>query len=336
MARRFPARFDLVAFWGLSIWGMSRFLRRHLSAFGLPRFSLQRHLSAFGLPRFGWSRCPAAAPLAFGCSQNRGSVTEQIGFDARTDSAISAGVYVASHMETLPELEGFLGHTFSDRSLLLTALRHRSYVNERAPGLPNNQVLEFLGDAVLQLAVTHLLMEPEDANQTEGALTLLRSHLVSEARLAKLAQQIELGRFLLLGRGEELNQGRNKPSVLADAYEAVFGALYKDAGFEAVLKVARRLLAQEIKQVVAQHLVDSKSALQTWLQAQKRTRPRYEIVGTDGPEHSRVFEVAVYAGEQELGRGRGRSRREAEHVAAQAALDAVQCGRVLIGDRLDP
>lgn len=228
-------------------------------------------------------------------------------------------VSASSEHEDLPVLEGYLGHTFSDRALLSNAIRHRSYVNERAPHLPDNERLEFLGDAVLQLAVTHLLME-SGGDLSEGTLSLLRSQIVSEAMLSKLAQQIELGRFLMLGRGEELSGGRHKPSLLADAYEAVFAALYRDAGFAAVLRVAKRLLAEEVQRVMLHRSLDYKSALQELLQAQKRSRPRYEVISTEGPDHERVFEVAVWLDSEELGRGRGRSKREAEHQAAQAAL----------------
>ncbi len=231
-----------------------------------------------------------------------------------------------SEQQDLPVLEGYLGHTFSDRSLLLTAIRHRSYVNERAPALPDNERLEFLGDAVLQLAVTHLLMDGEGSALSEGTLTLLRSQMVSESQLCRLAQQIDLGSFLMLGRGEELSGGRQKPSLLADAYEAVFGALYRDSGFATVLVVARRLLSDEVARVTANRSLDYKSALQELLQGQKRPRPRYEVTGSQGPDHERVFEVAVLIDDKELGRGFGRSKREAEHRAAQVALAAL-CDR---------
>ena len=230
----------------------------------------------------------------------------------------------ASEQDDLPVLEGYLGHTFSDRSLLCTALRHRSYVNERAPSADDNERLEFLGDAVLQLAVTHLLMDGDGAALSEGTLTLLRSQLVSEAQLCRLAQQIELGRFLLLGRGEELSGGRQKPSLLADAYEAVFGALYRDGGFVLVLLVAKRLLSETVLRVTESRTLDFKSALQEFLQGQKRARPRYEVIGSEGPDHERVFEVAVWVDAEELGRGHGRSKREAEHQAAQVALTALR------------
>ncbi|MFO0575302.1 MAG: ribonuclease III [Polyangia bacterium] len=251
-----------------------------------------------------------------------------------------------------PELEGHLGHTFRDPELLRTALRHKSYVNEKGAGLADNERLEFLGDAVLQLAVTHLLMrvgeqgggpalggpgaagrEPVGSGRlrvaevkapSEGTLSLLRSQIVSEASLARAAMRIELGRFLLLGRGEEQSGGRRKPSLLADAYEAVIGALYCDTDFPYTLATVQRLLGEHVAQVAARRSTDFKSALQELLQGQRHTRPRYEVLGSVGPEHEKVFTVAVWLGDELLGQGSGRSKREAEHQAAEAALSRLE------------
>lgn len=229
-------------------------------------------------------------------------------------------------------LEGYLGHTFRDPELLRTALRHKSYVNEKGAGLLDNERLEFLGDAVLQLAVTHILMKlrsgaqappeapPSNKAPSEGTLSLLRSQIVSETSLARAAQRIELGRFLLLGRGEEQSGGRRKPSILADAYEAVIGALYCDTDFGYTLATVQRLLGEHVAAVASRRATDFKSALQELLQAQRHTRPRYELLASSGPEHEKVFLVAVWLGEELLGQGEGRSKREAEHKAAEAAL----------------
>ena len=241
------------------------------------------------------------------------------------------------------ELEGHLGHTFRDPELLRTALRHKSYVNEKGAGLADNERLEFLGDAVLQLAVTHLLMRvgehggdpargpglerlrvAEVKAPSEGTLSLLRSQIVSEASLARAATRIELGRFLLLGRGEEQSGGRRKPSLLADAYEAVIGALYCDTDFPYALATVQRLLGEHVAQVAARRSTDFKSALQELLQGQRHTRPRYEVLGSVGPEHEKVFTVAVWLGDELLGQGSGRSKREAEHQAAEAALSRLE------------
>jgi ribonuclease-3 len=225
--------------------------------------------------------------------------------------------------DDLAILEGYLGHSFSDRQLLATALTHKSYLNERSAeeraGRSHNERLEHLGDAVLQLLVTHLLIEAcPDAS--EGYLSLVRSQLVSEPSLCELAKALELGRWLRLGRGEEQSGGRLKPSLLADAYEAMLGALYLDSGFAVCQAVARRLLGAAIERVAAGSAPDQKSALQDFLQRHRRSRPRYEVVGSSGPDHDKIFEVAVFLDERQLATGAGRSKRAAEQAAAEQAL----------------
>lgn len=216
-----------------------------------------------------------------------------------------------------------MGHTFSDRSLLANAIRHRSFVNERAQHLPDNERLEFLGDAVLQLAVTHLLMAV-GAEFSEGELSLWRSQVVSEASLSQLARELELGRYLALGRGEEYSGGRSKPSLLADAYEAVIGAVYQDTSFEYVLRLLSRLLGPVVERVVHTGTTDFKSALQELLQRREKIRPRYEVVDTSGPDHEKIFTVAVYSKDALLGTASGRSKREAEHRAAAVAVERLR------------
>jgi len=225
-------------------------------------------------------------------------------------------------------LEGQLGHTFRDRHFLVNAVTHKSYVNERSasalggPALSSNERLEFLGDAVLGLLVTHLLMEACPGS-SEGYLSLLRSQIVSEESLSELARAIDLGQWLLLSRGEEQSGGRQKPSLLADAYEALFGALYLDSGFAVCLIVARRLLTGAVERAQGRGAPDQKSALQELLQSQKRTRPRYEVVSTSGPDHDKIFEVAVFLEDRHLAQASGRSKRAAEQAAAALALAAL-------------
>lgn len=235
----------------------------------------------------------------------------------------------------LPALEGHLAHTFRDRELLQTALRHKSFVNEKGAGLHHNERLEFLGDAVLQLAVTHLLMEA-GAGFSEGELSLWRSQVVSEASLSQLAAQIELGQFLTLGRGEEQSGGRSKPSLLADAYEAVIGAVYLDTGFEYVLRLLRRLLGSVVERVVHSGAVDFKSALQELLQRRAKSRPRYEVVDARGPDHEKTFTVAVYCSEVLCGTASGRSKREAEQRAAAVAFAHLQERPPPVPAKLEP
>jgi ribonuclease-3 len=224
-------------------------------------------------------------------------------------------------LDFLAELEGHLGHSFSDRRHLLTAVTHRSFTNESSRGdQVHNERLEFLGDAVLGLLVTELLMTtcPDAA---EGYLSLLRSQVVSEASLAERARSIDLGRALRLGRGEEQNGGRDKPSLLADAFEAVLGALYIDSGFVACQAAAKRLLLPAVLRAHQHGGSDEKSALQDLLQRLRQARPRYEVIATSGPDHDKTFEVAVYLDDRRLACGRGRSKRAAEQVAAGLALE---------------
>jgi ribonuclease-3 len=227
-------------------------------------------------------------------------------------------------------LEGHLGHTFHDRRLLATALTHKSFANEHAsssaglctpsePAIACNERLEFLGDAVLGLLVTQLLMDARP-DASEGHLSLLRSQLVSEASLCELARAIDLGNFLWLGRGEEQSGGRQKPSLLADAYEAVFGALFLDSGFPVCVAVAQRLLGSAIERVSGGSTQDQKSTLQEFLQRHKKLRPRYQLISTSGPDHEKVFEVAVFLEDRLLAQASGRSKRAAEQAAAERAL----------------
>lgn len=237
---------------------------------------------------------------------------------------MSAPALSAPALDEYAVLEGQLGHTFGDRQLLVTAVTHKSYVNEVSgrgggSGLSHNERLEFLGDSVLGLMVTHLLMEA-CPTASEGHMSLVRSQVVSEPSLCELARSIDLGHWLRLGRGEEQSGGRQKPSLLADAYEALFGALYLDSGFAVCLFVARRLLGGAIERAQNSGAPDQKSTLQDYLQRHRQARPRYEVVSTAGPEHEKVFEVAVYLEDQLLAQATGRSKRAAEQAAAERAL----------------
>jgi ribonuclease-3 len=219
-------------------------------------------------------------------------------------------------------LETLVGHVFSDPRLLEEALTHKSFLNENAtPGRKHNERLEFLGDAVLGLTVGHLLMErfPE---VREGDLSMLRAHVVSEPSLASVATTLALGEWLYLGKGEEQTGGRKKASLLADAVEAVLAAVYLDAGFAAAFAVARRLFEPRFASLPQPGRGDFKTRLQERTQAERQGAPRYAVLGEKGPDHEKVFVVAVYLGELELARGEGRSKKEAEQRAAEAALAA--------------
>lgn len=212
-----------------------------------------------------------------------------------------------------------LGHTFADLGHLREALTHSSFAHEK-PGLAprDNERMELLGDAVLQWAVSALLWDrfPE---ATAGELTRRRADLVCEEGLAEIAEGLALGPEMRLGRGEDRSGGRTKPRLLASAFEACIAAVYLDGGTEAALAVCRTLFSPRFADS-APGARDFKTRLQHLLQERGSRAPRYDLAGSDGPEHARLFHVAVRLDAEELGRGSGRSKLEAEQAAAQAAL----------------
>jgi ribonuclease-3 len=221
-------------------------------------------------------------------------------------------------------LESALGRSFARRELLEEALTHRSYLNEHAqPGRGHNERLEFLGDAILGAVTAHLLMT-RFPDVREGDLSMLRAQLVSELQLASIARGLGLGEWLFLGRGEEQTGGRAKPSLLADAFEALVGAMFLDAGFAEAAALIERCLAPALAQLAEPGAGDHKTRLQHLVQARLRETPKYTLLGSEGPDHGKTFEVAVLAGGRELARGTGRSKKEAEQRAAEAALAAWQ------------
>ena len=220
-------------------------------------------------------------------------------------------------------LEHRLGHRFRDVALLERSLTHKSYLNENpSGGREDNERLEFLGDALLGFAVGQLLMETFPA-RSEGELSKTRAQIVNEQALAGVAQAVGLGEWLFLGRGEEQSGGRRKPSLLADACEAVMAAIYLDGGFDAALSVVRRLFGELVQAVREAGVGDYKTRLQERVQGTLRLQPRYAIVGESGPAHDKRFEVALYVGDRELSRAEGRSKKEAEQRAAELALAAI-------------
>ena len=219
-------------------------------------------------------------------------------------------------------LEARLGYSFSDRARLECALTHKSYLNENAGwGRPDNERLEFLGDAVLDLVVGHLLMEaaPE---RNEGELSKTRAAIVNETGLAHVAGELGLGEWLFLGRGEEQSGGRRKPSVLADACEAIVAAVYLDGGFNSAFAVVKRLFSSRVESVREPGSSDYKTRLQERA-ARRRVHVRYAVVSEAGPDHDKTFEVAACIGEREYARGSGKTKKEAEQRAAELALRAL-------------
>lgn len=224
--------------------------------------------------------------------------------------------------DAVGQLEARLGVRFADRALALAALTHKSFVNEhRGEGLTDNERLEFLGDAVIDLAVSHRLMARFPAAR-EGDLSKMRASVVDETGLSEMARAIELGALLRLGRGEELTGGRRKASLLADAMEAVIAALFLGAGLDPVLTLVDRFLDPAFQRAVSGTLDrDFKTQLQELAQSRFRATPRYRVVAEHGPDHSKTFEVELELRGEALGRGRGRSKKDSEQAAAKLALD---------------
>jgi ribonuclease-3 len=226
---------------------------------------------------------------------------------------------VRINKEELSKLEKTLGYRFTDLRLLQTAVVHSSYAFEQ--GLcGNNERLEFLGDAVLDLAIGHILFHRYNRLH-EGELTKLRASLVNEQHLAKMARAIELGKFIALGKGEDSSQGREKSSILSCAYEAVVGAIYEDGGYQTVADFVARFFLPDIEGKKEELLIaDAKSRLQEVLQEKYNEAPTYKIEAEEGPSHQKLFTVAVCFQEQTLGTGQAGSKKEAEQKAAAAAL----------------
>jgi ribonuclease-3 len=223
----------------------------------------------------------------------------------------------------LTTLEEKLSVTFRDKSKLVTALVHSSYVNEN-PGYTSNERLEFLGDAVLGLVIAEKLYEGL-TRAGEGELTRKRAVLISRESLAHVARRIGLGDYLLLGKGEEATSGRSKLANLSGAMEAVIAAVYLDQGLEAARYVILNLMSEEIERVTfASKETDYKSQLQELTQSRGQGTPVYRLTGETGPDHNKVFMVEVLVDGGVLTTGEGKSKKTAETEAAQKALEAIR------------
>lgn len=226
-----------------------------------------------------------------------------------------------SHPPDMHPLEDVIGHTFHDPTLLAEALTHASLAYESQRPQNHNQRLEFLGDAVLQLTLSEALFR-RLPKADEGVLTKARARLVSAKALARLAKEIDLGTHLHMGRGEEINGGRERESSLADALEAVAGAVFLDAGLDAARGVVNQIFARELEAIIeAPQESNPKGQLQELIQAVASTPPEYQIISQGGPDHSKVFEATVSWQGVVLGTGSGKSKKDAQAAAAIAALE---------------
>jgi len=223
--------------------------------------------------------------------------------------------------EELRDLEEHMGYLFERVELLDEALTHKSYANESGVPMGDNERLEFLGDSVLDLTVSHILYDFLPP-LSEGEMSKVRAYLVKEESLMRVAEAFDLGGHLRLGKGEEQTGGRSKPSILADAFEALLAAIYLDGGFDLAYRFAEGIFRPIILEAGAGALdKDYKTRLQEFCQARYGKAPGYRLVDESGPDHDKVFEVEILVGTRSLGRGRGRSKKEAEQRAAQDALE---------------
>lgn len=220
----------------------------------------------------------------------------------------------------LEEFEQKIGYRFRDKKLITEALTHSSYANEGRKHLACNERLEFLGDSVLSVIVANHLFHKYQ-HDPEGELTKLRASLVCEKALDKFARKIGLGEYLYLGKGEEVTGGRERPSILADAFEAVLAAIYLDGGMEPARTFVLGFIPDKLDAAKAASLHDFKTNLQEVIQQNREEKIEYVLIGESGPDHNKTFEVEVHLNSNVIGRGTGKSKKQAEQNAAKEALE---------------
>ncbi len=223
----------------------------------------------------------------------------------------------------LTKLQALLGVEFKDRQVLLSAITHRSYLNEhREATQEHNERLEFLGDAVLELVVTDFLYN-KYPDKPEGELTAVRAALVNTVSLSESSTKLGVNDYLLMSKGEAKDTGRARNYILANAFEALIGSLYVDLGYEVAKDFIASHLFEKTEKIVEKQLwQDPKSRFQELAQEHASVTPTYETLNQVGPDHDRVFTVGVYLGKEEVARGQGRAKQEAEQAAAEAAIAA--------------
>lgn len=227
-------------------------------------------------------------------------------------------------MASLDDLQTRLGYKFRDQGLLQLALTHPSVAHETPGSTPHNQRLEFLGDSVLGLVLTHELYS-KFSGFSEGPLTKARAQMVNRNTLADQARRVDLGEHLIVSHGEETTGGRQRQSSLADGFEALIGAIYLDGGFEAAREFILRTFRDAFGELThIPNLDNPKGELQEILQENSSEPPRYDLTSVTGPDHDRIFECAVFHDGAELGRGKGKSKKAAESDAAAAALKTIR------------
>ncbi|MHC1716921.1 MAG: ribonuclease III [Candidatus Dojkabacteria bacterium] len=225
-------------------------------------------------------------------------------------------------MENHKEIENKIGVVFNNKDLLERAFIHRSYINEnRGRNLENNERLEFLGDAVLELIISSHLYK-EYSERSEGELTAIRSAIVRTESLAKQSRELGIGEFLLMSKGEEDSGGKDKDFLLANMFEAVLGAIYIDKGYQEAQKFVEDTLQKRIPQIIKEEsFIDPKTKVQETIQFKYKETPVYEVLKEEGPDHDKYFTVALKVGEKKFSEGYGPSKQKAEEEAAKKALE---------------
>lgn len=222
------------------------------------------------------------------------------------------------------KLEQNIGIEFSNKLLLETSVTHRSYLNEHRDVPEHNERLEFLGDAVLELIVSDYLYR-KFADRAEGELTSFRSALVRTDSLAESAKKLKIGEYLRLSRGEEESGGREKDYLLANAFEAILGAIYLDKGYEKARDFVYRTLIPKLAEIVEYRLdIDNKTKIQELAQSEYKTTPTYEVIDERGPDHDKTFTVVVKIDDKIIGKGTGSSKQKAEEKAAEVGIEYIE------------
>jgi ribonuclease-3 len=229
----------------------------------------------------------------------------------------------AKRLKQLNELENIIGYTFKDIRILNNALTHSSYVASKSDLLEHNERLEFIGDAILDMVIS-LYLYKKCKNSTEGSLTRFRAGIVCEQSLYNASNRLKLGQYLLLSKGEENTGGRKRVSILADAFEAIIAAIYLDGGIKKAKTFILKNLGDIIKDSVEHRIFsDYKSFLQEYIQKKNSGKLSYKLIREEGPDHDKTFEVALYLNNAIIGRGEGRSKKDAQQAAAKDAIEGM-------------
>ncbi|MCP4133943.1 MAG: ribonuclease III [bacterium] len=233
-----------------------------------------------------------------------------------------------SKTRQLNKLQNLIKVKFKNRSLLIRALTHRSFVNESGSVDHDNERLEYLGDSVLGLVVNEYLFKHYE-DYPEGDLAKIKSAVVSEVTLAKVSRELNLGSFVFMGKGEELSGGRNRPSILANTLEAVIGAIYLDSGLKESRRFILSLLKDDIERIdCLTYLRDPKTTLQEYVQKKYKERPHYEVIEEIGPDHEKEFVVRLVVRGNDIATGKGSSKRKAEMNVASTVLNKINNGDI--------